>query len=69
MVERYTMNHFSQANPKGDEKGDGAALLRRVADTIDELDDATVHDITFHTELLDGKGGVTMTVYYSDASD
>lgn len=69
MVERYTMNHFSQANPKGDGQGDVAALLRRVAGTIDELSSATIHDITFHTELLDGEYAPTMTVYYSDPSD
>jgi len=67
MVERYTMNHFSQGNPVGEGQGDIAALLRRVADTIVELGDVKVHDITFHSELLDGEYAVTMTVYYADA--
>ena len=66
MVERYTMNHFSQGNPAGEEQGDVPALLRRVADSITELGDVKVHDITFHTELLDGEDAVTMTVYYAD---
>jgi hypothetical protein len=66
MVERYTMSHFSQANPAGERQGDVPALLRRVADSITELGDVKVHDITFHTELLDGKDAVTMAVYYAD---
>ncbi len=34
-VPRWTINHFSQANPNGKRKGDVAALLRRVAKTIE----------------------------------
>jgi hypothetical protein len=66
VVERYTMNHFSQGNPVGAGQGDVPALLRRVADTIAELGDVTVHDITFHREHIDGEDAVTMTVYYAD---
>ena len=60
----WTALHFSQSNPEGSGQGDVAALLRRVADTIDGLGDVQVQDITFHTAVTDGEDDLTMTVYY-----
>ena len=62
----WTMLHFSQSNPSGEGQGDVAALLRRVADSIDSYGDITVHDITFHYEVGDGEDDLRMTVYYAD---
>ena len=59
------MLHFSQSNPTGENQGDVAALLRRVADSIDELGDIDVQDITFHCDVTDGEDDLTVTVYFN----
>ncbi|MGW4522744.1 hypothetical protein [Amycolatopsis sp. NPDC004378] len=60
----WTVEHFSQSNPAGPGQGDVAALLRRVADTLDELGDVQVQDITFASAATEGEDDLTMTVYY-----
>lgn len=61
-AKEWTMLHFSQA----DTKGDVAALLNRVADSIRSLGVVHIHDVTFHDELDEhGDACPTMTVYYS----
>jgi hypothetical protein len=57
--DRWSMFHFSEAG-----RGDVPALLRRVADSILELGDIQVEDITFATQPTDGADEITMTVYY-----
>jgi hypothetical protein len=64
MTDKRTISHFSQSNPSGPEQGDVAALLRRVADSLDEIGDVTVQDITFHTEPTAAEDDLTITVYY-----
>jgi hypothetical protein len=64
MTEKWTISHFSQSNPSGEGQGDVGALLRRVADSLDELGDVTVQDITFHAEPTGDEDDLTMTVYY-----
>ena len=61
-----TIRHVSQSNPDGSGQGDVAALLRRVADTLDHLGEVQVQDITFHIEVTDGEDDLSMTVYYLD---
>jgi hypothetical protein len=63
-TDRWTISHFAQSNPSGPGQGDVAALLRRVADSLDELGDVTVQDSTFHAEPTAGEDDLTMTVYY-----
>lgn len=58
-----TVYHFAQSN----DKGDVPALLRSVADSIDDLNDIQVMDITFHTEPTADEDDLTMTIYYVDA--
>jgi hypothetical protein len=60
----WTINHFSQSNPDGEGQGDVAALLRRVADSLDSLGDVQVEDVTFHSETADGEDELHVTVYY-----
>lgn len=60
----WSIYHFAQSNPSGTGQGDVAALLRRVADTLDELGDIDVQDIAFHSEVTDGEDDLHMTVYY-----
>jgi hypothetical protein len=64
MHENWTVQHFSQSNPDGPGQGDVVALLRRVADSLEDLGDVTVQDITFHSEATAEEADLTMTVYY-----
>jgi hypothetical protein len=41
-----------------------AALLRRVADTLDTLGDIQVADLTFTSRVTEGEDDLTVTVYY-----
>jgi len=64
-MDEWTAFHFSQSNPRGEGQGDVAALLRRVADSLAELGDVTVLDVTFHDEATAEGNWPSMTVYYS----
>lgn len=61
----WTVLHFSQSNPAGEGQGEVAALLRRVADRLDDLGDVQVQDVTFSSEVTAGEDDLTMTVYYN----
>lgn len=63
---RWSSLVFSQANPAGSGQGNVPALLRRVADTIDELGAVIVEDITFRSEPTANERDISMTVYYHD---
>ena len=41
-----------------------AALLRRAAASLEQLDDVQIQDMTFQSEVTDGEDDLTMTVYY-----
>ncbi|KTR50867.1 hypothetical protein NS359_13015 [Curtobacterium oceanosedimentum] len=60
----WTINHFSQSNPAGKGQGDVAALLRRVAQSIDDLGDVSVQDLTFASNVTAGEDDLTVTVSY-----
>jgi hypothetical protein len=60
----WTILNFSQSNPSGPGRRSVPALLRRVAQSIDELGDIVVQDITFHSEGTADEDDVMMTVYY-----
>ncbi len=62
--DKWTMFHFSQSNPAGEEQGDVAALLRRVAKSLEALGDVQVNDITFSSKVTGDEDDLTMTVYY-----
>jgi hypothetical protein len=63
--DQWTIFHFSRSNPAGPDQGDVPALLRRVADSIEELGDLDVQDITFNSEVTSSEDDLTMTVYYN----
>lgn len=65
----WTARHFSQANPQGAGQGDAAALLRRVAESIEGLGPVEVQDITFHTEVTENGPWHSMTVYFHLSGD
>ncbi len=67
---RYTVFHFAQSNPEGAGQDNVPALLRRVADTIDELGDVSISDLILHPEITsDGEEWPSITVYYHDRVD
>jgi hypothetical protein len=63
-MKKWTVNHFSQANPKGSHQGDVPRLLRRVAKSIDDLGPLDVQDITFGSEITADGEWHHLTVYY-----
>jgi adenylate kinase len=58
------VHHFTRSNPRGPSQRDVAALLRRVADTIERLRPARVHDVTFATEMTEDGPWHHLTVYF-----
>ncbi|WP_440082700.1 hypothetical protein [Streptosporangium sp. LJ11] len=65
----YTMHHFSQTNPKGPGQGDVPVLLRRVADSIEDLGDIEVHDVIMHNEIAEDGDWPSLTVYFDYRTD
>jgi hypothetical protein len=57
-----TLYHFTVATARGPAQEDIANLLRRVADTLDQLGALDVHDITFHVDWTDEGSWPSMTV-------
>jgi hypothetical protein len=60
----WTIQHFSQANPKGPGQDDVPALLRRVANTIEGMGAVRVQDLTFGTEITEDGPWHHLTVYF-----
>ena len=64
MPESWTIRHFSQSNPMGAGQDDVPALLRQVADTIEELGPVEIQDVTFGTEVNEDGRWHHLTVYF-----
>lgn len=64
----WTAHHFAQANPAGQGQGDVPALLRRVADTIDELGEIEILDLVLHSEITADGAWPSIMVYYKPSS-
>lgn len=62
--DRWTANHFAQANPAGEGQGDVPALLRRVAESIAELGDVEILDLVMHNEITAEGAWPSLVVYY-----
>jgi hypothetical protein len=60
----WTIEHFSQANPRGAGQDEVPALLRRVADSIDALGAVDVQDLVMHVEITDDGNWPSLTVYF-----
>ncbi len=69
MPESSTIRNFSQANPRGPGQDDVPALLRRVAQSIEELGDVRVQDVTFGTEVTEDGPWHDLTVYFHFRDD
>ena len=63
---RYTIFQFQQSNPLGPGQGNVPALLRRVADAIEQLGDIEVYDLILHPRITrpDGDDWPSIVVYY-----
>jgi hypothetical protein len=58
------VEHFTQSNPTVAGQGHVPGLLRRVADSIENLGEAArVQDIAFHATDVDGSDAPSLTVY------
>ena len=68
-IARWTICHFAQSNPTGPGQGNVAALLRRVANSIDGLGNVIVEDITFRSEPTADERDLRITVYFYDPID
>ena len=62
--DKWTTFTFAQANPEGSGQGNVPALLRRVADSIEELGDVQVLDITYEVEMTAEGRWPSLSVYY-----
>jgi hypothetical protein len=60
----WVIHHFSHSNQKGAGQGDVPALLRRVAEAVEELGLIKVQDVTFDTEVTEDGPWHSMTVYF-----
>jgi adenylate kinase len=59
-----TVHHLSLSNPRGPNQGDLPSLLRRLADTIEQLRPGGVEDLTFAAESTDDGPRHRLTVYF-----
>lgn len=66
---RWTVNRFSQANPRGPNQANFPALLRRLAATMEELGPVDVCDVTFSTESTGDGPRHRLTVYFRPHGD
>ncbi|WP_067485569.1 hypothetical protein [Actinomadura hibisca] len=69
MANSWPVRHFSQSNPKGPGQGDVPALLRRVADSIQELGPVVVQDLVMHEEITEDGPWVSLTIYFHPSED
>lgn len=60
----WTAEHFSQGNPEGPGQDDVVALLRRVADSLEEIGPIDMRDLVLHTNLNDYGEHYFLTVYF-----
>jgi hypothetical protein len=60
----WSIKHFSQANPAGPDQANIPALLRRIAESIDQLGPVDVQDLILHEEITAEGPWPSITVYF-----
>lgn len=60
---------FSRGNPAGPDQANYPALLRAVAESIEELGDIQVTDRVLHNEITADGDWPSITVYYAPRND
>jgi hypothetical protein len=68
MKKKWTVEHFSQANPGGPGQDDIPSLLRRVAESVEAKGPIAVHDLILHTEVTEAGDWHSLTVYFNRLS-
>ncbi|MGC3862247.1 hypothetical protein ACPSM1_18885 [Micromonospora chersina] len=66
--ESWTIKHFSQANPARPGQDSLPALLRRIADSIDQRPGIEVQDVILHSEITADGDWWSATVYFHEPS-
>ncbi|MGB9112030.1 MAG: hypothetical protein WCF24_04805 [Acidimicrobiales bacterium] len=69
MPESWTIQNFSLALPEGTDRSDVPALLRRLADKLEEYGSIDVQDLTFGTEVTADGYVHHVTVYFHRSDD
>ncbi|MFI5649233.1 hypothetical protein [Kitasatospora sp. NPDC051705] len=62
--ESWTIRHFSRAKPAGPGCDSMPALLRRLADSIEELGPVEVQDVVIESEMTEHGPWRSGTVYF-----
>ncbi len=60
----WTVRHFSQANPFGPGCDSVPALLRRLADSVEDLGPVEVQDVVISSEMTEHGAWRSGTVYF-----
>lgn len=63
--QKWTAEHFSQANPLGAGQADVPCLLRRIATSLGKMGRVEVHDLVLHTDVTAEGPWSSITVYFS----
>ncbi len=58
------VHHFSQCNPAGPGQDNVAAMLRRIADSLDGLGKISVQNISFENDVTEDGLWPSVTVYF-----
>ena len=66
--ESWTIRHFSQANPVGPGQDSVPALLRRIADSIEQRSGIEVQDVVVQNEITADGDWRSATVYFHEPS-
>ncbi|MGA4685929.1 MULTISPECIES: hypothetical protein [Micromonospora] len=64
----WTIKHFSQANPAGPGQDSVPALLRRIADSIEQRPGIEVQDVVIQNEITADGDWWSATVYFHEPS-
>ncbi|MGV9765593.1 MULTISPECIES: hypothetical protein [Micromonospora] len=62
----WTIKHFSQANPVGPGQDSVPALLRRIADSIEQRPGIEVQDVVVQNEITADGDWWSATVYFHE---
>lgn len=64
----WTITHFSQTNPAGPGQDSVPALLRRIADSIEQRPGIKVQDVVLDNEVTADGDWWSATVYFHEPS-
>lgn len=68
-MDEYFTRLFAISNPEGEGQDSVSALLRRLADALDEMGDIDVSEITFGNDVTEDGDFPFATVYFTRPED